>query len=221
MELSPDFSVSLDTNRLGGTITDSTTYGGANPARADLLVFLSGFKLDASQDETALTVTGNDEDPATDTSWTFNITADGAFKFCWVAIPEYAGGTTYARYDAVYSGAVVYRSKSSGNVGQSVSDTTYWEVISDPADLANNKGSATESLNITSTIYLRTLTPNGQYYFANYLSDEADPDTLDDSLQKYNIWRWLLDAAAVADSRSEVEEGERICRIIESRYITE
>lgn len=221
MALTPDFTVSISTDRLTGTITDSTVYGGANPARADLLVFLSGFKLDASQDETALTVTGNDEDPATDSSWTFNIDKDGAFKFCWVAIPEYGVGTTYAQYDAVYSGSTVYRSKVAGNVGNAVSDTTYWEVISDPADLANNADTATESLNITSQVYLRTLTPNGQYYFANYLSDEADPDTLDDSLQKYNVWRWLLDAAAVADSRSEVEEGERICRIIESRYITE
>jgi hypothetical protein len=70
-------------------------------------------------------------------------------------------------------------------------------------------------------VYQRVLSPNSQYEFANQLSAQcacSDCDE-DESLQQYNIFAQWLDAVAVADSRTEVLEGELLCRRIQSKFI--
>jgi hypothetical protein len=48
MALSPEFSISISSDRTTVTITDDTVYGtGGNPARADLRVFVKGYKVDS------------------------------------------------------------------------------------------------------------------------------------------------------------------------------
>jgi hypothetical protein len=229
-DLSPDLTLAISTDRESTTITDETVFGtGGNPARADVRVYLKGYKmvLTASTNSslttsyTALTTTGDTDDPATDASWLVTYTEDGSYKYNYVIVEEeYDVATTYARYDAVYSGDVVYRSKTNSNVGQSLSNTTYWEVIESPADLAANKGTSTESTNVTSTVYLRVLAADGQYYYANYISDQCACVDCDEQqfFTKATGWMLLLDRIAIADSRSEIVDGESAALRMMSNY---
>src|SRR5690242_6543006 len=104
-----------------GTLNDDTTF--TSPVRASTNVFVQGFKVSSSSSQTAIVVTGNDEDPETDTSWDFDVATDGWYQFYYAAIPDYAGGTTYSQYDAVYdpSTSEVYVSVVDGNVGNATS----------------------------------------------------------------------------------------------------
>lgn len=225
MALTIALDLDIASTRTTATITDNTVYGvGGNPARSAVGVFLTGYKTDINSNETALVVAGNNTDPETDTSWVITLSdEDGSYKFLFVIIPDYAGGTTYSQYQASFDPATnnVYRSLQNGNVGQSLSNTTYWELISDPSSLANNKDTSTESTNITSLVYLRVLSPNGQYEFANQLSEQCMCTDCDESeaLNDYNIFAMWLDEIDIADSRSEVLKGELACRRIQSKFI--
>jgi hypothetical protein len=224
MALSPLFTVSIASDRSTFTITDSTTYGtGGNPARADLRVFLTCYKVDSENVSTAVTLTSDDSDAQTDSVWTGTMGVDGHYKFLYVAIPEYAGGTTYAENDAVFDAAddAVYVSAVAGNVGQSLSDTDFWTPESDPSSLAANDGEADESANITSFIYRRILTPNSQWRFATMVSEQSSNTDYDDfsTLQDIIEFDNLLTGAVIADTRTEVTDGEIICRKIQSKYI--
>lgn len=225
MSLTIDLTLAIATTRTTATITDDTVYGtGGNPARSAVGVFMTGYKVDIEGEETALTVTSDDSDPETDSVWTITLTDDGRYKFPFVIIPDFDSSATYAQYDAVFQPSTnkVYRSKSAGNTSDTLTDTVFWEEIADPSDLANNKDTSTESENITSQVYVRVLSPNGQYDFATKLSDVSpymDNDDLEFSLGDYNLYAQWLDAVAVADSRSELEDGETICRRIQAKFI--
>jgi len=222
MALDVTLSVDISSDRLTGTLNDDTTYGGSNPSRAALRVFADGYKMTADNTATTLTLTSNTSDPQTVTSWDFDISEDGWFKFYYVAIPAYAGGTTYAIYDAVYDNDnTVYRSKQNGNVGNALSNTTYWEVITDPAALAANLTETNESLNITSLIYQRVLTPNSEYAYSNMIGENCSCSDCDENetIYDYQIFSFWLNGALVADERTEVVKGETICRRIASRFI--
>lgn len=221
MALSPLFSVAIDADRLSLTVTDSTVYGAPNLVRADTSVYFSAAKVNYDGDETDVTTTGDDADPTTDSSWSFSYDeGDGYWKMRWVVIPDYDVATTYAQYDAVVSDSVVYRSKSAGNVGQSVSNTTYWEEIGTPTDLADNKGTATQSENIESYVYERIFTANGQYGYGNCVSQNSMHTEQDDEdvIRPYDLFSIMLNAALTADERTEVLKGELICRRIESTF---
>jgi hypothetical protein len=215
-------SISVAATRLTATLNDLTTYGtGGNPARSTVRVFTDGDSMvyDNTVNE-ALTLTGDTADPETDSSWVFDFVRDGWNRFYFVIIKDaYAGGTTYDIYDAVYDGSNnVYRSKVGSNVGNALSDTAYWEAISDPASLAANKGESNESTNIESTIYQRILIPNGQYGYGNYISSVSGCTDCDQAvvLTTANLLNFQIQAALVADERSELPEGEIIARRLEA-----
>lgn len=221
MALDITFSVSIDSDRETVTLTDSTTYGtGGNPARADVAVYVAVSKVDSEGAETVLTVTSDDSDPTTDSTWSFSYSnGDGHYKVRYVAIPDYSALTTYSIYDAVYSSGV-YRSKANSNTGQSVSNTTWFESISDPTSLADNKDSSTESGNINSLIYQRIFTSNGQYWYGNLIADNCactDCST-EELLNKYVTLSILLNGAITCDERTITTTGEILCRRIQSLY---
>lgn len=223
MALSPLFEIQISSDITTGTIIDETVYGGANPARNTLRVFMKALKVAFDNTEENLPLTSNTGDPATVSQYTWSYTKDGYTKFYYVAIPAYSGGTTYAHYDAVYDGTnTVYRSKVAGNVGQSLSNTAYWELITDPAALAANVGTSSESLNITSYVYRRVLRPLSQQKYsqtiaANCVCTDCDEDNI---VQQYNYFSVLLNGMAVADTQTEVVKGEVIARKIESSFLT-
>lgn len=224
MSLTISLSLAIASTRTTATITDATVYGeDSNPARSAVACYLTAYKVDKDNNETALTVSSDDSDPQTDSVWTITLGVDGHHKFPFIIVPDYDAGETYEQYDAVYDSGTdaVYRSLVGSNTGQSVSDTAYWEEISDPSSLANNKDTDEESGNVTSLVYLRVPSPNSQYEFANRLSSQSPHQEGEDEshLRDYLIFSKMLDEVAVADSRSEVLDGEIICRRIYSKFI--
>jgi hypothetical protein len=222
MPLSPDFSVGISGDRAAVTLNDQTTYGGANPERSDLYVFVNLYKVNYANVRTKIPTAGNDLDPLTDVSWVGNYDIDGHYKWAYVAIPDYSGLTSYSKYDAVFADDKVYRSKVDLNQGESPLDTDFWEEIEDPAELAFNKGEENESLNITSVIYVRVLVAHGQYAYANMVSDMAICTDCDEdaTLKKLSDFDTLLTAAIIADVRQEVTDGELISRRIQSSFLS-
>lgn len=170
MSLTPVFGVAIDAERTTITITDQTVYGAPNLVRADCAVWFSAAKVSYENVEENVETSGDDDSPSSDSSWSFSYSlGDGYWKQRWVVIPEYNVSTEYDAYDAIESGGVVYRSKVDSNTGQSVLNTTYWEVISTPTSLADNKGEDTESENIESFVYERVFTSNAQYAYGNLI----------------------------------------------------
>jgi hypothetical protein len=214
---------SITADRESGILTDNTVYGtGGNPARADVGVFVVGqkMKFDSTIDST-LTVTGNHSDPETDSTWTFNIPKDGWFRFLFVAPEDYAGGTTYALYDAVFDPTTnnVYRSLQSGNVGNSLGNTSFWELIADPAQLALNSGEANESTNLASQVYQVGLFPNSEYAYASQIaiaSQEGGDAEREQNVTLYELLAVFVDGGYIRDDRSEFSQLEKLARRIES-----
>lgn len=214
----PEFSVAIDADRTTLSVTDATSY--VDPLRADVAVYFAAAKTDADNEETSITTTGDIGDPETDSSWSFQYTSDGWYKMRWIAVPNYDVSESYSRYDAVYSGGSVYRSKTNANVGQSVADTNYWEEVSDPTTLCDNKGTSTESQNCDTTIYERVFTANAQYGYAKLIADNSAWTEADDegTVVNYDLFSLWLNGAIVCDERAYGLQGEVITRRIESKF---
>jgi hypothetical protein len=213
---------SITADRTQGVLLDGTTY--SSPVRTGVGVFVKGQRmLSAVSVESTLTLVGNNTDPETDTQWTFNIPKDGWFRFLMVSVPDFNAATTYAIYEAVFQPSTdkVYRSKQNGNTTDTLTDTTWWEEMTDPATLASNEGEANESTNIDSLIYEPGIMPNSEYGFANEIADAAEKYLTanhipDNDLDQYTLLGVLVDGAYVKFDRSEMNMGERITRRLES-----
>lgn len=209
----------ITSDRVTATITDATVY--SSPIRSAVRVFMSANKQAADNTvSNALTLTPNNTDSEIVTSWSwFYSETDGWYIYYFAILKAaYAGGTTYNIYDAVYDSTtdLVYRSLANSNVGNALSNTTWWQLITSPSTLAANKGESNESLNIESTVYQRVLTYNSQYEYGNFVSEacanccgDCESDEADAT---YNLLSLLLNGAVQADLRTECVKGETICR---------
>jgi hypothetical protein len=219
-----ELSAAIATTRTSWTLTDDSTF--TSPLRSACGVFVQSYKMDGDNNATELEVTGDDDDPETDSNWSIEYTGDGWYKTYYVSIPDFNSASTYAIYDAVFNASdnKVYRSKTNGNTEDTLTNTTYWEEITEPATLANNKDTSTESNNIDSVVYHRVFAANSQYEYGTLLSDLGnymDADDTEFTLSDYNLFAQWLDAVAIADSRTEVLDGELICRRIEGKFLSE
>lgn len=212
------FTIEITSTRTTLTYVDGITY--TSPLRTAGSVYFSVAKVSYAGVETALTVTSNNSNPTIDSRWSITYAGDGYYKARYAFIPTYSTATTYAKYDSVVSGGVVYRSKLAANLNNAVTNTTWWEVISDGASIATNKGSATESLNCDTVIYERVFTANAQYGYGNCVSLNSMHTESDDEdiSHDYDIFSLMLNAAITADERTETVKGELISRKIESRF---
>lgn len=213
---------SITADRTEAVLLDGTTYG--SPARADIGLFVTGQKMnhDATVEET-LTVVGNDGDPETDSKFTVTLVADGWYRFLIVAVPDFNSASTYSIYDAVYDAGSgkVYRSKQNNNTTDTLTDTAWWEEITDPGSLASNEGEENESANIDSLIYEPGIFPDSEYGYANqialaseeYLTSLNLPDA---DLNQYVLLSVLLNGAYVRADRSQMSQAERVTRRLES-----
>lgn len=214
---------SITADRTTAILKDNTTYG--TPARTSTALYAKGQKMSAdSTVSSTLTVVGNNTSPisASLTQFSVTLTVDGWYRFLIVSIPVWAAAT-YALYDAVYNGGVVYRSKIGSNVTTVAGDllnTTNWEVISDPATLASNAGEANESINIDSLTYEVILSPNSEYGYANEISEISEEccsvDCSLENLQKLIRLATIIDGMYVRSDRSEMASGERLARRAEA-----
>lgn len=200
------------------TIADSTTY--TNPVRANCGVFVKIYKVDFRGSEEPLSTTSTD--PETDNSFATEYTVDGHYRVKYVSVPDYAGGTTYSIYQASFDPTTnkVYRSKQNGNVGQSLANTTYWEEITNPVSLADNKGTATESTNIDSLVYNRVfsnLTVVKRNTEAINASVEQDLDAeRNKDVDKFRLLDIFVEGLIASDTYQYYTKGERIARRAEA-----
>jgi len=225
------FSNAITIDRVTATITDTTVFGNTNPARNTVLVFLSGNKM--NQDNTVatpLTLTPNSTDHLLVSSWTYpyqDSGKDGWYQFLYVIIKDvYSSGGTWNKYDAVYDSStqLVYRSLINSNNGNALTNTSAWELIPSPSLLAQNKGEANESLNIESTVYQRVFSYQSQYLYGSFVataSEDCCGDCVDDeSNAQYDLFSLWLNGIIIADERSQLPQGETICRRVEATFST-
>jgi hypothetical protein len=215
---------SITSDRETLTITDSTSF--VSPIRSTVEVFLSGSKM--KYDNTvsaALVITPNSTDPVTVTSWAFPYqdTLDGWYRIYYAIIKDaYSGATSYNIYDAVYDSGtkLVYRSKIGSNIGNELSDTVSWELITDPSTLAANKGLTNESTNIESIVYQPVFSYNAQYGYGNFVSENSEACCGDcescEQTETYSLLSLLVNGAILANYRTQVVQGEVICRRLEA-----
>lgn len=220
MSLDVTLSVaSYQSDRTEATIEDNTTYGGANPARSALGVYLKMYKVDQEGVRTALDITPDNADAELTAEWVFELTEDGHYQGDYIAVPDYDGATAYVTYDVVYSGGVVYRALQS-TTGNAPPNATYWEVIADPTTLVANDGEANESANATVYIFNDILTPNTEYLFGNIAEDVAlefgTTAAREEDVETYEMVAVLLDAMWIAATRQEWSRGEKIARKAEA-----
>jgi hypothetical protein len=219
MALTLDLSYTSETPDGDGNytsiLTDETTYGGVNPARADGVTYISGEKInyDSSVDSEVEFVTYN---PVTASTYTFTTYKDGWYKFLFCWIPNYDAGETYEQYDAVYYSGVVYRAILDNFSGQTPTNTSYWEVISEPTDLVGNLDTATESANIAVQLFQIIIYPFAKKLYGDKAEEYAINccGTFKD-LEEFNEYKQLggiVAALQASNTRQRYASGERIAR---------
>lgn len=212
----------IQSDRTEAVLEDQSEWGeGSNPARADYAIYLKMYKVDKSGNRQSLTTTADTSDAEVNDGWTFSLTEDGHYQGDLALIPDYNNATAYVQYDAVYSGGVVYRALGA-TTGNAPPNATYWEVISDPTSLVANDGTATESANITSSVFNDILTPNTEYEFGNQTLDIAiefgDTSSREEDVETYEYLGVLLDAMWIARTREEWVRGEKYARRAEQFF---
>lgn len=131
------------------TWTDSTVYGGANPDRNEVALYLTAYKVDQAQVETALAVTTFD--PEVVTSFITANGIDGWHKYYFVIVDYWLVGIEYEKYDLVWSpteNAFYEYINDTPSTGNLVTNATYFTVVSDPTVKIANVGTVQESGNL-------------------------------------------------------------------------
>ena len=91
-----------DPDNIGG-------YGGINPDRADLALYLLGYRYIEGETDEDITPLINNTDPANVTSWAIANSSDGYYYFDLLAINIWDDTTTYAVGDLVFHSQVWYK----------------------------------------------------------------------------------------------------------------
>lgn len=214
-------NITVDLTTGIGTVVDGSTY--TSPTRATAGVYLKVYKTDYAGSRSYLTTTSDLSDPNVDSQWAFPFSGgDGWHQLAYVAVPDYSGATNYAKYDAVFdpTNKIVYRSKSAGNIGNALANTTFWEVIADPAALAFNVGTSTQSVNlntITSVVTYNIILSPTTKQAAGTQAGQAFLEASSDYRRSQDVRLWeLLDLAVVdmdvCNSRQEYSLGELAAR---------
>lgn len=206
------------------TIADNYEYGTPNPDRDDVGVYFTAFKVDEDLAETALTVTAFD--PETVDEFTIEYDSDGRNKFIFVQAPNWLIGTTYNRYDVVWSltqNAFYEYVNASATAGNVVTNSTYWSVVPDPTELLENLGQADEPDLLTYQIFEAVLDFNTAKCYADVAILAAKENCNDDCDCKSRIGRaknkirTLLSVMRIANIRGRYTAGEKAAREAE-RY---
>jgi len=199
-----------------GVITDETTYGGANPDRADVVTYITGEKID-QYGEVESDVTFSTVDPEVDTTYTFEINSDGYYKFKFAIIPEYDNAVNYDQYDVVYSGGIVYQAYAeTPSAGIAPPNTSYWEVVSEPTSLLDEIGSSTESGNLEYELYERIIYPFSKKGYGDSAEQAALECCSDcergEDVKTHEMLAVLVRGMNAADTRSKFLRGEKMAR---------
>jgi hypothetical protein len=132
-----------------------------------------------------------------------------------VFVPDYAGGTAYVLYDAVYYSGAVYRALQP-TTGNLPTDTDYWEPITAPTDLVDNDGEANESANCAVLLENIIIFPFAKAKFGDKAEDYAlNTDGSFRDAEQFTAYKDLgaiVTALTGCNTRSRWSSGERISR---------
>lgn len=221
MALTPSISrTSVAEDGSYSVLTDGTTYGGANPDRNEVAVFLTAYRVDEDLVETAVDITAFD--PKTATDFTVTNDVDGRYKYNFIIADDWLIGTEYNQYDVVWSPTeeafyeYTFETPTTGNV---VTDTIYWTALPDPTTKIDDVGTAEESGNLLYQVYERILDYATAACYANVAILAAKESCADDCNpvnSKYarprNRLRTLLSVMRISDTRQQYLQGEKFAR---------
>jgi len=127
------FSINADCENF--SLIDETVYGAPNPDRADLAVYVTGFKKNNDGADTALTVLPETNDPFTVAKWAAESSMDGWHVFPMYGVSVWDSGTSYVTDDAVYDSGNVYKAlRASTNAPPSTSGSD-WVAVTDMSEI--------------------------------------------------------------------------------------
>lgn len=125
------------------SVTNTGGYGTPNLDRADLALYLIGYKYEEGEEDSEITDLINNTDPENVTEWAIANTEDGYYYFNIMAIPVWDIAVTYAIDDLVFYQQVWYKTLIANLASEPTSVNTDWEVIADIGTEIDNE--ATES----------------------------------------------------------------------------
>jgi hypothetical protein len=213
-------SRSIDQDNRTITYTDTTTY--SSPVRASVGVFFKVFKVNSDGSTEEVTSTDNVSDPETVVSTVFEIEKDGWYQILHIAPQDYAGGTSYSRYDAVFdpTSDKVYVSQQDANIGQSLNDTDYWVEDPDPTTLALNVGLYNEAANLDSLVFntvIGSITREERDIYSVDVALECCTDCeRDKQVDKFTLLDVFSVALEAAEEYDQYAAGEKIARRAEA-----
>lgn len=215
---------SISADGLTSNWTDSTVYGGANPNRVQVAIWLTAYKVDVNQVETGLTVTVFDPELATSFVTTNGI--DGWTRYYFIIINNWLVGTTYNRYDLVWdaTGNKFYQYINvTSTAGNAVSNATYWAVVADPTIYLKQIGTSTAVNNIaayqiinkvldyqTSICYIKAASKHAEECCGN---DDCGCDSRLGKL--YHKIRDIFSNLTLNESTGQFLSGEKNARLVE------
>lgn len=206
------------------TWTDETVYGTANPDRNEVAVYLTAYKVDVGQVETALTVTTFDPETAT-TFTTDNGDEDGWVKYYFVIVDNWLIGTQYEEFDLVWSttqNAFYEYTNSTPSTGNAVTDTSFWEVVPDPTTKIANVGTDEESGNLIYQVVDKVLSYQTSICYIKAASINAKENCSGETCgcdtkigRAYHKIRDLFANLPLNEATGEYLEGEKNARLAE------
>lgn len=205
------------------TWTDQTVYGTANPDRNEVALYLTAYKVDEDQVETALAVTSFDPELVT-TFTTANGSIDGWVKYYFVIVDNYNVAVEYEKYDLVWStveNAFYEYINDTPTTGSAVTNATYFLVVTDPTTKIANVGTASESGNLIYQVINKILTYQTSICYVKAASKHSKESCegdcgCDSRLSRlfYKI-RDLFSSLPLNESTGLYIEGEKNARLAE------
>jgi len=216
-------TISLDTFNVNLTTgvasaTDTTTgYG----TRSNYGVAVAAYKSDYTGATTAIPTSGNNNNPQTDTQWTWSYTVgtDGWYQMWYVAAPLWTAGT-YNLYDVVYYAPTqqFYQSLIASNT--STPNVANW-AVTNVNNIVSSLGTVTNPNNLNGTVgaatILHTILWAQTTYNYGSLCGNASLEPCTDCKRNWDVTqiqmlRVMLDGLIIASQRQDYSNGEKICR---------
>jgi hypothetical protein len=195
-------------------IVDNTTgYGAPNEERADLALYLFGYKYREGEDDENITPIINNTDPENVTSWNIANSEDGYYYFDAIAANIWDIAVGYSIDDIVFHQQVWYKALAA-NTGSEPSDiNTNWEVIE---DLELEK--ANTSL-VSTYRYDMNYTCRAEICYANVVHDSGAictecTDCKGQTLQLYMKLDVLMQSMFINMSQDNWQKADKILRTI-------
>ena len=205
--------------------TDSTVYGGANPLRNAVALYLTAYKVNEAQTESALTV--NTFDPETVTSFTTTNGVDGWHRYYFIIVNNWLVGTTFNRYDLTWDttdNKFYQYINATTSAGNAVTNTTFFTPITDPTTVLKNIGTSIQTNNVVYQIIDKVVNFASSIYYIKSASKHAIESCAGGDCGcntkiglYYHYIRDLFALLSINETTGKFIEGERNARLLE-RY---